>query len=258
VLVTGASSGIGLELARLFAADGYRVVLTGRNRRALEDLARELTDRHQATSVVLPRDLADPKAPDDIFRELDQAAVAVDVLVNNAGYGVLGRFAEADLTAQLGMLQVNMAALTHLTWLALNRMVPRKAGKILNVASTAAFQPGPLLAVYFATKAYVLSFSEALSEELRSSGITVTALCPGPTQTDFQRRAGMRETIVMSRGVMTAQAVALAGYRGLMRGQRLVVPGLQNRALARAARILPKPLVLRVVRAIQEPRRPAA
>jgi short-subunit dehydrogenase len=254
-LITGASSGIGLELSRLFAADGHRLVLVARDRGRLESLAGELRSRFGVESLILPRDLADPGAPASIFEELARAGVTVEVLVNNAGCGLLGRFWEGDPARELAMIQVNVAALTHLTRLALPSMVARREGKVLNVASTAAFQPGPLMAVYYATKAYVLSFSEALSKELSGRGVTVTALCPGPTETGFQKAAGMERSRLFRRGlVMDAAAVARAGYRGLLRGKRVVVPGFKNRCMAQAASWAPRPLVLWVSKRLQESR----
>ncbi len=186
VLVTGASEGIGLELARLFARDGCRLALVARRAERLDALAVELRGRFGAAAAVIPADLADPGAPDGILAALRARSMEVDVLVNDAGYGVYGPFASTDLGAEIGLIQVNVASLTHLTKLLLPGMLRRGRGRILNVSSTAAFQPGPLMAVYYATKAYVQSFSEALSDELEGSGVTVTALCPGPTATGFQ------------------------------------------------------------------------
>ena len=254
-LITGASSGIGLELATCFARDGYDLVLVARNAAALEALAGELRQAFGVSVITLPKDLSLRDTPTELVEHLTRSSVAVDVLVNNAGFGTHGAFAEADLTEQLEMMQVNMAALTHLTRLCLPGMLARRRGKILHVASTAAFQPGPLMAVYYATKAYVLSFSEALANELRGSGVTVTVLCPGPTQTNFQQRAGVAHIRVMSRRVMDARTVAEAGYRGLMRGKLLVIPGWRNRLLINAVRWLPRQLVTGAVRRLQEQQR---
>src|SRR5581483_11195724 len=181
-LVTGASSGIGMEFARLLARDGYHVFLVARSEEPLKVMAREI-----GSATVLVADLASPDAPRHVF----DSAGPVDILINNAGFGLSGAFAETDLGRELEMIQVNIAALTALTKLFLKPMIERRSGRIVNVASTAAFQPGPLMAVYYATKAYVLSFSEAVADELRGSGVTVTALCPGPTATGFAERAGM-------------------------------------------------------------------
>jgi short-subunit dehydrogenase len=186
-LITGASSGIGLDLARLFAADGHDVVLIARSEDKLREVAQELTAKHGVVAHVIAADLAKADAPQSIF----DRAPAIDILVNNVGFGTSGKFAETDLRAELDMIQVNIAALTHLTKLFLPPMLQRGHGRFLNVASTAAFQPGPLMAVYYATKAYVLSFSEAIAEELSGTGVSVTVLCPGPTATGFQKAANL-------------------------------------------------------------------
>lgn len=254
VLITGASSGIGYDLAKLFARDGYRLVLLARDARRLEEVAEELRREFGAWSRVLPADLADPQAPAAVFETLRREGVAVDTLVNNAGFGVHGLFAETEAASQFDMLQVNAVALTHLTRLFLPGMVARRRGRILNVASTAAFQPGPLMAVYYASKAYVLWLSEALANELRPFGITVTALCPGPTQTRFQARAGVAQTRLMGNGAMASDVVAYAGYRGLLRGRPVVIPGARNRLLALLVRVLPRRVVVKTVRRIQEKR----
>jgi len=252
-LITGASSGIGLELAKLFAADGYDLVLVARRRERLDALRREVTERHRVRCDVIPSDLASPGAAEGIVRQLDGASGGVDVLVNNAGFGALGPFAAMDAEAARRMIQVNVAALTDLTRLLLPGMVARRRGRILNVASTAGFAPGPLMAVYYATKAYVISLSEALTEELRGSGVTVTVLCPGPTRTEFQAVANMGTArLFRLPGVMDAAPVALAGYRGLMAGKRMVVPGWTNLVLPLAIRFSPRALVARVSRLLQE------
>ena len=182
-------------------------------------------------------------------------AISVDVLVNDAGFGIHGRFSATPLERDLGMIQVNVAALTELVKRALPGMLGRRRGRILNLASTAAFQPGPLMAVYYATKAYVLSFSEALANELSGTGVTVTALCPGPTITDFQKTAGVEKTALFTGPlVMDAAAVARAGYRGMLRGQRLVIPGVANNVLVQALRVSPRRLATAIIRRIQETR----
>jgi uncharacterized protein len=253
-LITGASVGIGLELAKEFAAGGHDLVLTARNQPKLEELAEQLRAEHRVAVSILPSDLSRPEAPVGIFNALAGSSTGIDVLVNNAGFGNHGPFAELDVTQSLAMLQVNIVALTHLTRLFLPGMIERHSGKILNVASTAAFQPGPYMSIYYASKAYVLSFSEALAEELRGSGIGVTALCPGPTITEFQKRAGIENTPLFQNNTMTAQAVARAGYAGLMRGKRIVIPGLKNRLLATAARFGPRGMVTRAVAKLNKDR----
>ena len=186
VLITGASSGIGYELTKLFARDRYNLVLVARSESKLQQIASELTQQFGVTVKFITKDLALSTSPIEIWQELQTEGIAIDILVNNAGFATYGLFTETELQAELNMMQLNMATLTHLTKLFLQEMFPRKTGKILNIASTAAFQPGPLMAVYYATKAYVLSFSEALANELQGTGITVTVLCPGPTASGFQ------------------------------------------------------------------------
>jgi uncharacterized protein len=252
-LITGASSGIGLELAKLFARDGYDLVLVARRREQLETLGAELEREHGIKSRAIAADLADPAAPAEIFRQVAAASVTVDMLVNNAGFGALGAFATIDVEVERRMIAVNVTALTALTKLFLDGMLARRRGRILNVASTAGFAPGPLMAVYYATKSYVISLSEALAEELRGSGVSVTVLCPGPTITEFQAVAHMESSrLFRMPGVMNAASVARAGYAGLMRGKRMVVPGLINKVLPLVIRFSPRAMVARVGRLFQE------
>ena len=253
-LITGASGGIGLELARLFGADGHDLVLVARRRDELERLAAELEGRHQIRARVLARDLSQPGVPQGIYDELGREGVSVDALVNNAGFGSYGLFAETDARTELDLLQVNVVALTHLTKLFLPGMIQRRRGYVMQVASTAAFQPGPLMAVYYASKAYVLSFSEALSNECRGTGVVVSALCPGPTETGFVAAARMEKSKLFEANVMDARTVAEAGYRGMLEGKRVVIPGLKNALLARTVGFFPRGLVTKVVRRVQETR----
>ncbi|HJQ34177.1 MAG TPA: SDR family oxidoreductase [Pyrinomonadaceae bacterium] len=253
-LVTGASGGIGEELARLFAADGHDLVLVARSRDKLARLAEELEGKHKVAARVLASDLARPEAPREIFEELNGAGVVVDALVNNAGFGSYGLFAETDLKSELELLQVNVVALTHLSKLFLPGMLARRRGFVMNVASTAAFQPGPLMAVYYASKAYVLSLSEALANECEGTGVRISALCPGPTETGFVAAAGMEQSKLFDRGAMTAREVAEAGYRGMLAGKTLVIPGFRNALVARAVGMMPRGVVTKVVRGIQEKR----
>ena len=251
-LITGASSGIGLDLAHLFAADGHDVVLVARSEDKLHELARELSAKHGIAAHVMPADLAQPDAPSRLFDAIQAKGLTIDILVNNAGFGTAGKFIETDLRTELDVIQVNVAALTHLTKLFVRPMVERGRGRILNVASTAAFQPGPLMAVYYATKAYVLSFSEAIAEELHGTGVTVTALCPGPTATGFQKVADLgTEALLKVMKPVSSMEVARAGYRALMRGQRLVIPGLKNKLGVHSLRVTPRFVVTKVVRALQ-------
>lgn len=251
-LVTGASSGIGYELCRIFAKKGHNLILVARSRDRLREVAGELA-AWGVEAQVIAKDLARPEAAEELFQEVQQETPAgVDILVNNAGFASFGPFAESDLDRERQMMQLNMAALTELTHRFLKEMVARGQGRILNVSSTAAFQPGPLMAVYYASKAYVLSFSQALAEELRGTGVTATALCPGPTKTDFQERAGMEDSrLAKDALLMDAETVAQAGYEGLMKGKQIVIPGLSNKALAQAVRFVPRTLLPRVVRAVQ-------
>lgn len=251
-LITGASGGIGLELARVFAARNYNLVLVARNQTRLQQIADELEARHGIIVRVLARDLTQISSAHEIYDQLQAENVAIDVLVNNAGFATYGAFWETSGDEELQMLQLNITALTLLTKLFLPAMRERRRGKILQVASTAAFQPGPLMAVYYASKAYVLSFSQALSEELRGSGVTVTALCPGPTESGFQERAAMQESKLMQGNFMSAQQVAIEGYRGLMRGRDVVVPGAQNKALRILSKYLPTSMTLKIVKRAQE------
>ena len=202
---------------------------------------------------VIVKDLAQPSAPQEIFDELQREGIAVDVLVNNAGFTVFGRFVETELETELQMMQVNIVALTHLTKLFLPGMVERGWGKVLNLASTAAFFPGPLMAVYYASKAYVRSFSEALWVELEGTGVTVTVLCPGPTETGFQKRGDMEDSrLVAGRKIMDARTVARIGYRGMMKGRMLVVTGLRNWVNVEATRFIPDKMLARTVLRAQD------
>lgn len=250
VLITGASSGIGRELARSFAADGARLVLVARKRQALQTLADELRQSHKTHSEVLTADLAQPAAPSRLYEHLQANGTRVDVLVNNAGFGAQGPFAELPLERQLAMVQVNVTALMHLTRLFLPAMIERGRGGILNVASTAGFQAGPGMAVYYATKAFVLSFSEAIAEEVKGRGITVTAVCPGPTKTNFAEAAGARFSWRFTKGAMAAQAVAQSGYRAYRRKHVVTVTGFRNQLLAFSVRLAPRVLVRRIVKAL--------
>lgn len=254
-LITGASSGIGREFAKLAAKDGRDVVLVARRVERLEELGRELTQRFGVAARAVAADLADPASPARIFRDATDQGSDVDLLVNGAGLGVHGFFAQTSLEKELETVRVNVLALTELTKLFLPGMLGRRRGVIVNVASTAAFQPGPFMAVYYATKAYVLSFTEGLAEELRGTGVTATALCPGPTITEFQERAGMEDTPLFSGALVSDAAfVARKGYEGAMKGRRVVVPGFANRVLSYGARLGPRRLVTRVARKLQEKR----
>jgi len=251
-LITGASSGIGLELAHLFGHDGYRLVLVARNRGALRLLGDELQARYGVEVRVSPKDLAHPASPVELYQELQEAGIVLDVLVNNAGFGASGPFFRTDWNIEAEMMQVNMVALTHLTKLFLPQIRARE-GKVLNVASTAAFQPGPYMAIYYASKAYVLHFSEALAEELSGTGTSVTCLCPGPVETNFQKRAGIAgSNLLRSPLLVDVREVARAGYEGMQRGKRLVIPGWKNQTVMEALRLSPRRLVVKMVSRMHE------
>jgi short-subunit dehydrogenase len=254
-LITGASGGIGLELAKVLARNGFDIALVARKRDTLEAAAGQLEGKFNVTAHVFAADLRLKEAPQAIFDFLRNENIPIDILVNNAGFGLGGEFAETDIHRELEMIQVNIAALTQLTKLFLPAMIKRKSGRILNVASTAAFQPGPLMSVYYATKAYVLSFSEALAEELRESGVTVTALCPGPTKTDFATTAQVGHSRLFTLfGVADAASVAEFGYQAMMQGKRVAIPGIRNKLVAEGHRFFPRLLVTKVARLAQEKR----
>jgi short-subunit dehydrogenase len=253
VLITGASSGIGRELARCFAADGSRLILVARKRHALEALSEELKRAYKTQSEVVPTDLSEPAAPARLFSYLENHGTKVDVLVNNAGFGARGEFAQLPLARQLEMVQVNMTALTHLSRLFLPGMLARGHGGVINVASLAAFQAGPGMAVYYASKAYVLSLSEAMAEELRGTGVTVTAVCPGPTETNFAAAAGGQSIRLFKRQGMSAPAVAELGYRAFRRGRVVVVTGLLNRTMALCTHLAPRSVARRVAGYLNHP-----
>lgn len=252
-LITGASDGIGHELAKLFAGDGHDLILVARDERRLATVASEIGALHGVRVDYLVNDLSTADGARQLFGEVEARRVPVDVLVNNAGVGAYGLFADTDLDRELRMMQLNMGSVTVLTKLLLPQMLERRRGRILNVASMAAFQPGPLMAVYYATKAYVLSFSEALADELRDSGVMVSVLCPGPTRSSFQRSAGMNASKLFRFGVMDASEVAVTAYRGFKRGKTTIVPGFSNKLSVFGVRLLPRKLAPMIVRRLQEP-----
>ena len=254
VLITGASGGIGYELARLFAADRWDLVLAARSADKLSEIAGELSAAHGVNVQTVPIDLSQPGAALQLFDASHSPGHPLTALVNNAGFGLFGPFAESDLSAVDQLIQLNIAALTDLTRLALPEMLAQRHGYILNVASAAAFQPGPLMAVYYASKAYVLHFSEAIAEELDGSGVRVTALCPGPTETGFKQRAAMEGSKLFQSGAISAQDVAKAGYEGLLHGKRVVIPGFKFKLLTTSVRFVPRTLAAKIAKAMQERR----
>lgn len=244
-LVTGASYGIGEAFARRLAADGAGLVITARSRDRLEALARELRERHGAQVTVIESDLARPDAPEDLFRETERQGLQIGLLVNNAGFGAVGEFARLPLPRQVEMIQVNVTALVALSHLYLQPMIKRRAGGIIQVASTAAFQAVPYFTIYAATKAFVLSFSQALWAEGREHGVRVTALCPGPTATHFQQVAGTARRRSPEK-MQTAEEVVEVGLKALARGRSHVVPGFGNRAQTEIERFVPRDVITRV------------
>lgn len=252
-LITGASNGIGEDLARVCAANGHDLVLVARSETKLSMLVGQLSEAHSIRADVVSMDLTASDAPKLLYDAIIELGLEVDWLVNNAGFGAFGEFAELGIEKQAEMIRLNVTSLTELTWYFLRPMIERGRGGILNVASTAAFQPGPLMAVYYATKAYVLSFGEALANEVADSGVTVSTLCPGPTETGFQRVAGMGESLLLkSAFVMASAKVAEAGYRGLMKGERVIVPGLMNKIGAFGTRLIPRSVAATIARKAQE------
>jgi short-subunit dehydrogenase len=239
-LVTGASSGLGLELARLFAADGHDVVLVARRKPELEALAARLVAERGVAAHVIPEDLSDAAAPERLVSELGRRGLEIEFLVNNAGFGARAPFAELDLGRQLDMIQVNVAALTSLTRRLLPGMLARRSGRILNLGSTAGFQPGPGMAVYYATKAFVNSFTEALVFELRGTGVTATLSCPGATETEFGQVANSGKSRLFKMGAMGAAPVAAAAYRAMMSGRGTIIHGARNKVAIHGQRLIPR------------------
>ena len=251
-LVTGASAGIGLAIAEELAAAGAHLVLTARRKDRLESLAARLSSAHGVTVDVLPADLAEPSAPDRIRSFTQAHSLEIELLVNNAGFGSYGRFAEADLPRQLQMVQVNCVAVVHLTYLYLGEMVARRHGDILIVASVAGFQAVPYVSTYAATKAFDLRFAQGLAEEVRGSGVHVCALCPGSTATEFREVAGQPERTF--RGAETAQKVARTGLRALAAGKSSVISGFKNTLSVEGQRLAPRSFVSRVAAGMFEPK----
>lgn len=245
-LVTGASAGLGAEFSWLFAADGHDVVLVARRRDRLEALAGKIEKKHGVRATVLPDDLADPKAPERIANELGARGIAIEFLVNNAGFGTTGPFAEADLGRELAMVQVNVTTLVHLTRLLLPAMITQKSGRILNIGSTAGFVPGPFMAGYYASKAFVNSFTQALRYELRGTGVTATVSCPGATATEFATVAGNDKSRLFKATTMGAPEVAAHAYRAMMRGRPMAIPGLKNKLDLQTLRFAPRSTVVSI------------
>jgi hypothetical protein len=252
-LITGSSSGIGLELARIHAENGDNLILVARNKNKLDILKNELEQKFKITVCNLEKDLSLPDSAKEVYDELSRQNISIDYLINNAGFGDFGFFAESDWTKQEKMINLNILTLSHFTWLFLPEMIKKGKGKIMNVASTAAFQSGPTMAVYYATKAYVLSFSEAIDNEVRNKGITVTALCPGATESGFQAAAALEESrLFKDRKLPSSREVAEYGYKAMMKGKTIAIHGLMNAIMANSVRFAPRSLVVKVTRKMQE------
>lgn len=253
-LITGASAGLGKEFASLFAQDGHDLVLVARSEEKLEALADELSKKHGVAAHVVPADLGKATSTEAIVEATKRLGVQVDFLVNNAGFGSNGPFLELDLAREVEMVEVNITALVKLTHHYARPMKERRFGRIMNIASTAGFQPGPFMATYYATKAFVISFTEALAYELQGSGVTVTCHCPGATRTDFAATAGNEKTKLFQRsGVPEAPEVAAHAYRAMMSGDKLAVHGVLNAIGVTGVRFTPRPLMLSIVAGFNRP-----
>lgn len=252
-LITGASSGIGRELAFIFAREGYSLVLTARRKELLEELENAIRSKYPTTIELIATDISDRIGVESLISHIKAKQITPVVLVNNAGFGLFGEFTETDLKKELMMIDLNIVAPVILTKAFLPNMIRNKNGKILNIASTAAFQPGPLMSIYYASKSFVLSFSEAIAEELSGTGVTVTALCPGPTASEFQAVANMEGSrLFKSKKIPTSKEVAEYGYRSLVKNKRVAIHGLYNKTLATSTRFTPRWIVTRVVKYLQD------
>ncbi|MDF1613244.1 SDR family NAD(P)-dependent oxidoreductase [Stygiobacter electus] len=252
-LITGASNGIGLELAKVHASKGGDLVLVARNKSKLDELKTELERQFKVSVHTIGKDLSLNNSANEVYNETTKLSIQIDFLINNAGFGDFGMFIETDWNKEFQMINLNITTLTQLTKLYLKDMVKRGSGRIMNVASTAAFQSGPTMAVYYATKAYVLSFSEAVDNEVRDKGITVTTLCPGATESGFQSAAAMEESnLVKGKKLPSAREVAEYGYDSMMKGKTVTIHGLMNYLMANLIRFLPRAMVVKITRKIQD------
>ncbi len=250
-LITGASTGLGAEFSRIFAREGYDLIITARSADKLNALKEELEQKHKIHVDVIPMDLSEINAAQELYKSV--AERQIDVLINNAGFGDYGPFVETDMNRLTNMIQLNITALAQMTRLVLPEMLKRNSGYIMNLASIASFEPGPLMAMYYATKAFVLSLTEAISTEIKDSGVSIMALCPGPTNTEFASNANLERTSFVKAFKKTSAAdVAEFGYQKLMSGKVVAVPGVLNKAAVIAAQIMPRALVRRGVGMIQK------
>lgn len=254
-LITGASSGIGFEFAYIFAKDGYNLVLVARSQDQLESLKQDLQSHFDIDVMIITKDLSKSNSAQEVFDQVEGAGINIDVLVNNAGVGDFGHFAESDISKIDTMIELNINTLTKLTRLFLPKMLQQNSGKILNIGSLGSFQPGPLMAVYYASKAYVLSFSEAISRELKGTGVSVTALCPGPTKTNFSQAANLGMSgLFVNLQVADAKKVAEFGYKKMKKGKVIAVPGFFNKIATVGVRLLPRRIIRNFVYNIQKHR----
>ncbi len=252
-LITGASNGIGLELARIHASKGDNLVLVARNKAKLDELKAELENQFKVSVYTIGKDLSATNSALEVYQETTKQKIKIDYLINNAGFGDFGMFVETDWNKELQMINLNITTLTQFTKLYLQDMVKRRSGRIMNVASTAAFQSGPTMAVYYASKAYVLSFSEAIDNEVSDKGVTVTALCPGATESGFQAAAAMEESnLVKGRKLPTSKEVAEYGYKAMMKGKTVAIHGFMNWIMAHSVRFTPRAIVVKITRKIQD------
>lgn len=254
-LITGASSGIGYEFAKIFAREHYNLILSARSEDKLLQLKKEILEKYNVDIIIIPKDLSNPNEADELYWEIKKKNLSVDILINNAGFGTYGKFTQANLTKEIEMINLNIVSLVKLTYLFLQEMKLNGKGNIINVASTAAFQPGPLMSVYYATKSFVLSFSEAIANELKGSGIKVTALCPGPTESGFQAAAKITQSkLVKGRRLPSSKEVAEYGFDVMRSGKIVAVHGVINRIMTKLVKFLPRKLIVSIVRFIQEER----
>jgi uncharacterized protein len=252
-LITGASHGIGYELAKIHAQNEDNLILVARSGNKLNEIKAELEDQNRVKVYTITKDLSLQGAARDIYDEVKNQGLEVDYLINNAGFGDFSLFGESDWSRQAQMINLNVLTLTYFTWLFLPDMIKRKSGKIMNLASTASFVPGPSMSVYFATKSFVLSFSEAVNEEVRKLGITVTALCPGPTHSGFQAAASLSERMNFEKAKFpSAKEVAIYGYNAMMKGKAVAIHGVKNRLMVNSVRLGPRSVVVKVSRRMQE------
>lgn len=253
VLITGASKGIGYELAKLFAADGYNLVLVARSAELLYEIKEDFESEYNSEILIIVKDLSLPNAATEVFSETKKRKIFIDILINNAGIGEFGHFADLEFDKVRQIMQLNMIAVTELTSLYLKGMTKRRSGRIMNVSSLAAFQPGPYMSLYYASKAYIQSLSEAIAVELDGTGVTMTVLCPGPTKSDFQKHVGSEDSALARLNLMSSsEEVAKHAYKDLQNGKMISIPGILNNGVAFLAKIFPSKAGARIVRNLQE------